>query len=453
MTAAHEQLDGSACASTTRHADAHSLIGFVLGQQGELPSALQHLERAVALRPESAEAQYNLGVALWYSGARSGRLRNCGRACSSIRRRAPATRCSEPRCASRATWRGARASLQRAIALLPPTAAVYVDLGITYLRAGELDKAIGQLVGGFEPAAPAVPAPDWDAAIADLRRALVGESGRAEAHNVLGLLLGRKGASGDEVAAEFREAIRLRPDYAEAHNNLGLVLIQTGDDEAGIAALREAVRIAPDYADARANLGAALTPTDVDAAIRELEKAVELAPSSVKAHVQSGRGLRREPGARTREGNRAAPEGDRPRARRFRGRTSRSARRCFRTGKVPDAVTALQEAARLEPKSGEANYQLGLRSRARRAQGGGRGRAREGPRAGGGRRPQSERQPRHRRGPGGARARRAARPPPGSAAPSSCGRTRPTRSASSAGLEKTGDTSRLPAAAYRRRWS
>ena len=29
-------------------------------------------------------------------------------------------------------------------------------------------------------------------------------------------------------------------------------------------------------------------------------------------------------------------------------------------GKVADAVTALQEAARLEPKSGEAHYQLGL---------------------------------------------------------------------------------------------
>ena len=36
--------------------------------------------------------------------------------------------------------RGARVSLQRAIALMPPTAAVYVDLGITYLRAGELER-------------------------------------------------------------------------------------------------------------------------------------------------------------------------------------------------------------------------------------------------------------------------------------------------------------------------
>src|SRR6185295_2999200 len=97
------------------------------------------------------------------------------------------------------------------------------------------------------------------------------------------LLLGRQGASGSEVAAAFREAIRLRPDFVEAHNNLGLVLIQAGDDSGGIAAFREAVRLQKDYADAHVNLGAALVPTDAEEAVRELEKAVELAPGSVKA--------------------------------------------------------------------------------------------------------------------------------------------------------------------------
>ena len=84
---------------------------------------------------------------------------------------------------------------------------------------------------------------------------------------MLGRLLGRSGADSSQVAAEFREAIRLRPDFAEAHNQLGLVLIQSGDDDGGIAALREAVRISPDYADAHDNLGAALTPTNVKEAI------------------------------------------------------------------------------------------------------------------------------------------------------------------------------------------
>jgi tetratricopeptide (TPR) repeat protein len=153
-----------------------------------------------------------------------------------------------------------------------------------------------------------------------------------EAHNVLGLMLGRKGAPGNDVAAAFRAAIRIRPDYAEAHNNLGLVLIQSGNDEEGIAALREAVRLAPSHADARTNLGAALTPTDAEAAIKELEEAVRLerlekviqmAPDFPRAHLALGKAL-------------------------------------LQDGKATDAVAALQSAVRLEPESGEANYQLGL---------------------------------------------------------------------------------------------
>ena len=63
----------------------------------------------------------------------------------------------------------------------------------------------------------------------------------------------------------------------------GYRITKAGDDAAGIASLRDAVRLAPDYAEARANLGAALTPTDPDTAIRELERAVALAPASLNA--------------------------------------------------------------------------------------------------------------------------------------------------------------------------
>ena len=83
-----------------------------------------------------------------------------------------------------------------------------------------------------------------------------------------------------EVAAEFREAIRLRPEFAEAHNQPRTRVDSGGDDNAGIAALREAVRLRPDDAERSHNLGAALTPTDAEAAIRELEQAVALAPTS-----------------------------------------------------------------------------------------------------------------------------------------------------------------------------
>jgi tetratricopeptide (TPR) repeat protein len=359
LSAAREQLTG-ALRLDEHHAESHHLLGFILGQEGDLSAAVPHLERAVALRPESAEAHYSLGVALWYGGSRD-------KALSELRQSVtldPAAGASHAFLGTalreNGDLPGARASLQRAIALLPPTAAVFVDLGITYLRAGQPDRALGQFEAGLNVSTPSVPAPDWDSAIAGLRTwGKTGGGLPAEAHNILGRLLGRNGAPSRDVVAEFRDAIRLRPDFAEAHNHLGLVLIQTGEDEAGIASFREAVRISPDYAEAHANLGAALTPTNAEAAIRELEKAVALAPASASAqfNLAVAYGASGTPGylkeiQQLRKVIQLAPA--------FARAHLALGKALLRDGKVSDAVAALQEATRIEPKSGEARYQLGL---------------------------------------------------------------------------------------------
>jgi tetratricopeptide (TPR) repeat protein len=340
-------------------AEVHNLLGFVLGQQGDLDSALVHLRRAVALRPDSAEAHYNLGVALWYSGSK-------GPAISELResvRLDPAAGASHAFLGTalreEGDLAGARLSLQRAIALLPPTSAIYIDLGIVYLRVGDLDKALGQFEAGLNAPATLLPKPDWDAAIADLRKALTEHPNQADVHNMLGLLLGRKGARSSEVAAEFREAVRLRPDFAEAENNLGLVLTQADQDEAAMAAFREAIRIRPNYAEAHANLGAALIPTDGEQAIHELEKAVALEPSSVKAqfNLATAYGASPEYGSEKeiellRKVIAMSPA--------FARAHLALGKAFLQDGKVPDAITELQEAARLDPQSGESHYQLGL---------------------------------------------------------------------------------------------
>lgn len=338
--------------------DVHTLLGFVLGQQGDLAAARPHLERAVALRPASSEAQYNLGAALWFGGAKD-------RAVAALResvRLDPANGAAHAFLGTalrdQGDLAGARASLQRAIAVLPSTAAVYVDLGIVYCRLGEVANALGQFEAGMNAPPPARPEPDWDAAVAALRQQIAAKPA-ADAQHVLGLLLGRQGASGPEVVAAFQAAAKLRPEDAAIHNHLGLALIQTGDDPGGIAELREAVRLAPDYADARTNLGAALTPTDAAAAIRELEAAVALVPGSVKAQFNLAMAY----GASEAHGpSREIPQLRKvielapafPRARVALGKA------LLQGGQVPEAVQQLEEAVRLDPRSGEANYQLGL---------------------------------------------------------------------------------------------
>src|SRR5262249_40245990 len=153
------------------------------------------------------------GAALWYSGVKPKSLTELGEAVQLD----PAAGANYAflGTALRETGdlEGARRNLQCAIALLPSFSATYIDLGIAYLRSGDMDKGIGQLEAGLHVPVPSGPAPAWDTAIADLRKALAGKPDSSEAHNVLGLLLGRQGADSKEVLAEFREAIRLRPDF------------------------------------------------------------------------------------------------------------------------------------------------------------------------------------------------------------------------------------------------
>jgi tetratricopeptide (TPR) repeat protein len=357
LNSAKEQLI-EALSKDQDDADAHNLLGYILGQQGDLPSALEQLQRAVVLRPDSADAHYNLGAALWYSGSRP-------RAITELETSVRLDPASGPGYALLALAEResgnlelARKNMERALALLPPAAANYIDLGIIFLRQGELDKALGQLEAGVN-SPDVVPTPDWDGAIAGLRQLSAKYPERADAPNMLGLLLGRKGADSSEVLAEFREAYRLRPDYAEAHNNAGLVLAQTDETDKAIAEFREAIRIRPDYGEAHGNLGAALMIMDVEGAIPELEKAVTLDPSSVQAQFNLAEAYGNSPshGLAKQIGQLQKVVALAPTFARAHLALGKA---LLQDGKRDEAIAQLQEATRLAPESGESHYQLGL---------------------------------------------------------------------------------------------
>jgi tetratricopeptide (TPR) repeat protein len=347
-----------ALAADENDADAHNLLGYVLGQQADTASALPHLQRAAALRPDSADVHYNYGAALWYSGAKQQAISELK---TSIR--------LDPSAAATYALLGmaqrdqgdltaSRVNLERAVALSPTTAASFIDLGIVFLRQAQLQRGLAQFEAGLN-ANSAVPTPDWDGAISALHDATSKGPDLPETHNMLGLLLGRRGSGSDEVLAEFREALRLRPEYAEAHNNIGLILAQNGDDAKAATEFREAVRIRRDYADAYANLGAVLMLSDVEEAIGELEKAVSLDPTLIKAQFNLAEAYGNSPsyGAakqieQLRKIISIAP--DFARAHLALGKAM------LHDAKVSDAVAELRDATRLEPTSGEAHYQLGL---------------------------------------------------------------------------------------------
>jgi tetratricopeptide (TPR) repeat protein len=347
-----------ALAADENDGTAHNLLGYILGQQGDTASALPQLERAIALRPDAADVHYNYGAALWYSGEKQ---KAVSELITSIR--------LDPSASSsyallgmaqreEGDLAGSEVNLERAIALSPTTAATFIDLGIVFLRRKELHDALAQFEAGLN-AISAAPAPDWDGAITALRETISKDPGSPEVHNMLGLLLGRKGADSSEILGEFREALRWRPEYPEAHNNMGLVLAQNGEDEKAIYEFRAATRIRPNFADAHANLGAVLLLSDVEQAIAELEKAVSLDPASVKAQFNLAEAYGNSP----KYGTAKQVE----QLRKIISITPDFARAHFALGKallhdarVSDAILELRDATRLEPSSGEAHYQLGL---------------------------------------------------------------------------------------------
>ncbi|HEX4144621.1 MAG TPA: tetratricopeptide repeat protein [Pirellulales bacterium] len=216
-------------------AEANANLGVVLANQGSLEEAASQLERAVELQPQLIQAHNILGEIL---GAQ-GKL-------------------------DQAAMR-----FRQVLALDPDIAETHYNLGGVLVRQGKLDEAATH----FERAAA-------------LRPEL------AEAHNNLGIVRGSQGQL-DQAVASFVQALTLRPDYAEAHNNLGNLLVRQGKFQEAAAHFERAATLRPDLAEARNNLGNVLRQQGkLDEAAARYQQAIALAPSYAEAHYNLGFTLR-----------------------------------------------------------------------------------------------------------------------------------------------------------------
>ena len=263
-------------------ADAHNLLGFVLGQLGDLTGAIDHLHKAVELDPALPAARYNLGVALWYGRQKPESISELQAAVRLDPAFAEAYSFLGMASRQSGDLEGGRRYLDRAISLNPALPGPHIDLGMILLKTDQSVAAFEQfqLIVDHESADQI---PDLKLAVDAVQEAIKQNPDDPLAHDTLGLLLGKAGSDPQLVIEQFRKAIELRPTFAEAHNHLGLALIQTGEDDAAIKEFREAIRINPNYAEAHGNLGATLTSNNDDEAIRELERSIALRPDSAKS--------------------------------------------------------------------------------------------------------------------------------------------------------------------------
>ena len=201
--------------------------GIAAAGRGAGDEAIAWLSQAVALQPDFAAAQANLGLLL-----------------VAVRRHADA----EPH-------------LGAAVALMPADAALRNALGVA-------QEALQRYVH----------------AETTYRSALEVQPGFAEAHANLGNCLRRQGRL-FEAEAHLARAIELKPDDAVAHFNLGVLLQDREEFDRAVAQYRQALAGRPDFVEALNNLGNCLRSQGcVDEARGVFERILELRPTQVEAH-------------------------------------------------------------------------------------------------------------------------------------------------------------------------
>lgn len=98
----------------------------------------------------------------------------------------------------------------------------------------------------------------------------------AIAHNAIGLIIKRKGATRWAKMA-FQKAVQADPNFAEARNNFGTTLEMSGQDDSALVQIKEAVRLDPEYADAYNNLGIVYGKMEeLDSSVVAFQRALEL---------------------------------------------------------------------------------------------------------------------------------------------------------------------------------
>jgi tetratricopeptide (TPR) repeat protein len=178
-------------------APALNLLGIIAHQKGQLQTAIDFTQRAVAADASVALYHGNLGEM----------YRLAGRPQDAI------------------------AAARRAIELRPDYPEAWSNLGVALYELREFREAAGAH-----------------------RNAIAAKPTFAEAHSNLGNALHALRKYDDAIDA-YRHAIELRPDFADAWANLGTTLHHSGRFDDGASALRRAIALAPHHANAHTGLG------------------------------------------------------------------------------------------------------------------------------------------------------------------------------------------------------
>ncbi|MDA8722630.1 tetratricopeptide repeat protein [Planktomarina temperata] len=204
-----------------------NIQGAVLKGLGRLDLTIEAYNKALAIKPDYAEAYYNMGNAL----QEQGKLEK------------------------------AMEAYKKALAIKPNNAEAYYNMGNVLKYQGKLEEAIKAY-----------------------NKALAIKPDHADACNNIGNALLEQGKL-EEAREAYGKALQIKPDCAKAYNNMGATLKEQGKLEEAIASYKKALAINLDYAEAYSNMGVIFKEQGkLEEALEAYNKALAINPDYAKAH-------------------------------------------------------------------------------------------------------------------------------------------------------------------------
>ena len=226
------------------YAEAYYNMGNALKDQGKLDEALEAYTDALSIKPDFAQAQYNRANIL----KDQDKLEEAVEAYKKVLSIKPDDAETHNNMANALKDQGkldeAIEAFTKAISIRPDYAEAYSNIGNALEDQGKLDEAI-------EAYTKALSINPYDAG----------------AHNNMGNALKAQGKL-EQAIQSYKKMLSIKSDYAEAHFNIGIALREQGKLEEAIEAYNKALSIKPDYGSAKHMLSA-LTGNTTKAPPRE----------------------------------------------------------------------------------------------------------------------------------------------------------------------------------------
>lgn len=178
-------------------------------------------------------------------------------------------------------WASAAAHFEAALAAAPEASALRRLLALAYRELGDVERARAELrAGGAIPVAFADPLMDELAGL--------DTGGRLWA-----ALAARRRGDLEQAVVLYRQAIAREPGVASYHRSLADVLALRGEIDGALAALERALELEPEHVSAHLQLGELRLQHEgsSEAALASLRRAVALAPEHREARLALGRAL------------------------------------------------------------------------------------------------------------------------------------------------------------------